>query len=710
MSFTPFSSQLSLGFWAAFRAQKLEHWALDTPAAQTTAVLQFQASSNVAVWLDGINDTRDTSEPEFLGTDSLAVPATVLHTNSLEEFKALPWAAQVQDACRGVLQDIVSGAAAAHPGKLMPVLCSVFCHMKTHKAVHWMNMPALNTGADVLASTWSWPEPQQLPLRSARTGCAVLYQRGSAGWAVCTPAEVLADVSEAAAAAQEHRLIPVIWGKLDAGSMSLPWHAQNILAAWGIWLADAGAATTSFTVALGLPVPRPGADGLAWHVDTAHLELRQVHVPVLYTVPWASLGDAAASSLPALPELPPGSCTGLEPHPSGTVRPRSVNLANAFSPAALAAQAENLNLSLMKWRLAPQLQQAALSKLRVLLIGAGTLGCHVARGLFAWGVRSVTLVDGGRVALSNPVRQPLFTSAQASDGQPKAAAAAASLGAITATSQAVGEMLSVPMPGHVSLAECSTAALRAMCEQAAAAEPSAVLDALKDDAAGAATARSLARLEELMLQHDVVYLLTDTRESRWLPSLLAAVHSIPLFNVALGFDGWLVQRHGVQVDGKLSGACYFCSDVIGPADTLTGRSLDQQCTVTRPGVAAVSSAIAVELMVSVMHGAAGWATPHADSGPFGATPQLLRGGLGGAATLCAATAPFPSCTGCGQGLRHAVRQHGHAWILLACAEGREFIEAAAGVHELAATAAALHDGSGDDFGWSSDDSDAGDEA
>lgn len=48
---------------------------------------------------------------------------------------------------------------------------------------------------------------------------------------------------------------------------------------------------------------------------------------------------------------------------------------------------------------------------------------------------------------------------------------------------------------------------------------------------------------------------------------------------------------------------------VAPANSTVDRTLDQQCTVTRPGLAPVASALAVEMAVSLIHAPLGAATP-----------------------------------------------------------------------------------------------------
>lgn len=95
----------------------------------------------------------------------------------------------------------------------------------------------------------------------------------------------------------------------------------------------------------------------------------------------------------------------------------------SFSPDEIARYQRHLSLS----GFGPE-AQAKLRAARVLVIGAGGLGCPILLYLAAAGVGRLTIIDADTVDVSNLQRQVLFTTEDA--GKPKAEAAARRLSAL----------------------------------------------------------------------------------------------------------------------------------------------------------------------------------------------------------------------------------------------------------------------------------------
>jgi len=123
------------------------------------------------------------------------------------------------------------------------------------------------------------------------------------------------------------------------------------------------------------------------------------------------------------------------------------------------------------------------------------------------------------------------------EGKPKAEAAANMLKQIFPSIHSEGYNLRIPMPGH--------AINETMFEQAQ---------------------KDVEIIEKLVDSHDACFLLFDSREARWLPTLLAQLYNKICISVGLGFDSYVIMRHGVaawahdkEKDPERSG-CFFCND------------------------------------------------------------------------------------------------------------------------------------------------------
>mmetsp|Transcript_26095 Transcript_26095/g.30119 ORF Transcript_26095/g.30119 Transcript_26095/m.30119 type:complete len:343 (+) Transcript_26095:871-1899(+) len=256
------------------------------------------------------------------------------------------------------------------------------------------------------------------------------------------------------------------------------------------------------------------------------------------------------------------------------------DLKGIFDPQALSQSAVGLNLKLMKWRMAPDLDLEAAKGVKCLLLGSGSLGCQIARNLLSWGFENFTFVDNGKVSYSNPVRQCLFTFQDSVNERSKAECAAERLKEIYPCIETKGITMCIPMPGHPVQSEEAE---------------KEVID-------------NYHILDDLIREHDVIFLITDSRESRWLPTVLSSIHNKICMTVALGFETFLAMRHGLSADnhdfdlhGSTRLGCYFCNDTVAPRNSTQDRTLDQQCTVTRPAMCSMASAVAVELLVSILN-------------------------------------------------------------------------------------------------------------
>lgn len=503
------------------------------------------------------------------------ISGSLLNLNTIEEFKDINKVELVHSQAAKLAKDsILSGAALEDPQLLLQFMVLTFADLKKYKFYYWFMFPTLKWTSKLVELPEEPQSPQIDELLSKSTQPIVELSREENGeWKASNSLRLLLN-------SRNQQVSNMMFGVCDFSSLKTTDQYPSYLKNFAALLSYNNISSAK------IYIHRPSG-GSKW----VQLEVGELSDDEL---------NAGAGS------------EGWERNAQNKLMPKLTDLSSLMDPLHLAGEAVDLNLKLMKWRAAPEIDLESIARAKCLLLGAGTLGSYISRGLMAWGVKHITFVDNGTVSYSNPVRQPLYNHEDCIDHAPKAETAAKALKEIFPGIVSNGYSLEIPMVGH------------------------SITNKERQQ-------REHDKLAELIEQHDVVFLLMDSRESRWLPTVIGAALQKTVINVALGFDSYLVMRHGLNRNL----GCYFCNDVVAPKDSVTRQTLDQMCTVTRPGCAMIASGYAVELLARIFQDKRRAGAEINAPTILGPITHQLRGFLSSQETINVGGPAFSSCSGCG---------------------------------------------------------------
>mmetsp|Transcript_22693 Transcript_22693/g.36279 ORF Transcript_22693/g.36279 Transcript_22693/m.36279 type:complete len:905 (+) Transcript_22693:26-2740(+) len=580
------------------------------------------------------NDSFNLSTPS-LPQYHFQIPGELLNTNKIETFKKLDKKQLLREHAMRIVADMQSGACLSNPALLYRFFIICFADLKKHRYVYWCCYPAIvpkkfKIVKHAITKFTAFRQQKERELFVSNfykfSGDHELQQ--SLLFIVCKDLS-MHPLSEYAQCKEQL----LMFAYIDNGNLGdAPcWFLRNIL----LFLAVAFKQET-LNKKVQIMAIRRLIDNLA---DSLIFDLS---IKIETTDEQNASATEADTDLLSMDNI---RCVGWERNRDKQLLPKKADLAKMLDPVVLSAESVDLNLKLMRWRRLPQIDLDLIKQQKYLLCGAGTLGTYVSRVLLAWGCPHITFIDNGKVSYSNPVRQCLFKYTDCVDdgGNSKAHIAAKSVREIFPSAQCEGHQISIPMPGHFVDAKIESK-----------------------------TQAEFDLFDKLVQEHDVVFLLTDSRESRWLPSVLSKVYNKVVINIALGFDSYLIMRHSHNGDEL---GCYFCSDVVVPIDSISDRALDQQCTVTRPGLAPIAAGLGVEFLVSYLQ--------RANTDQLAAEiPHQIRGYLYDYKNICVPPSKsYHSCAACSDAVCNAYKQNGWKFVLKVLNDTK-YLEKVSGLDKL----------------------------
>ncbi|KAL8228719.1 hypothetical protein R6Q57_013619 [Mikania cordata] len=435
LQFATFQSSVDEGFWHGLCSLKLNKLKTDEAPISITGFYTPCSNPRVSSHLTLLSESLPTEPDDKLPTSTrpgnrnkCSVPGTLYNTNTLEGYNTLDKRGLLNVEAKKIWEDIRSGKVEEDSSVLLRFLIISFADLKKFHFHYAIAFPALVLDPPVTLVDLK-PASECFTLEEAESVLACCNEWRMSSLTADVPFFLVCISSNAHATIRslkdfktcQHENHKILFAFYDPyhGRNNPGWPLRNYLvfisARWNInkvqflcYRENRGFADMSLSL-VGEALIQPSQ---AWQDEE--------HVPK--AIGWEFNSDKKVS--------------------------RRIDLSTSMDPTRMAISAADLNLKLMRWRALPSLNLNMLSSTKCLLLGAGTLGCQVARMLMAWGVRKITLVDSGKVAMSNPLRQSLYTFSDSLEGDKKAVVAAKRLRDIFPAVEAEGIVMAIPMPGH----------------------------------------------------------------------------------------------------------------------------------------------------------------------------------------------------------------------------------------------------------------------
>lgn len=386
-----FSSSIDPTFWSVLSEVKMTKLKLEStpqplhplyaPAAATAHRRDVSGSTDAAVaWMNLAGEALD---PAFeVPRRYVRASGAVTVVNTMEEFKELNKKDFLNEVGAQMCAQVDSGAAEEDPSLLVRCEGLVFSDLKNYKHVYWFAFPALCLPVPPLLDGTPSALAERLPTDQRQLLHQGVRQLQDASTSGTTPPFFVVELGVGVVRVRPFSDLRAVvaggseWWLAFVDPSSLPtnpgWPLRNALFLLQRLVKLVAVTVLCYRDVLDAREPPTESRSVVMQV-----RLQQ------------SDGDASSVTQ---------AVVGWEANAKGKMGARIVDLAPFMDPQRRAIESSDLNLKLMRWRFLPDLDIDRLSRTKVLLVGAGTLGCNVARSLMAWGFRDMVLVDNGKVS------------------------------------------------------------------------------------------------------------------------------------------------------------------------------------------------------------------------------------------------------------------------------------------------------------------------